>query len=220
MWPFAQEHAMHVASATDAVGGMRRVSAALAMAMSLGLAGCGGGIFGAEGSGSTVANYLAFGQATPPPPLPEEKPEAEYGCPSVNVIEGAAGYRGGSARDQASGVAFQASLITSARECSFSGNQLRLSVGIEGRLLLGQNGRPGTFQVPVRIIVKRRNDIVAQRSNRVSVTVPPNDTQNEFAYIDQSIVLPISENDPGDEYDIYVGLDPTSAQTAAARRRR
>ncbi|MGL5114296.1 MAG: hypothetical protein ACRC7G_09810 [Beijerinckiaceae bacterium] len=199
---------------------MRGVSAAFVVAVSLGLGGCGGGIFGTEGTGNTVANYLAFGSATPPPSLPEEKVETEYGCPSVNVIEGAAGYRGGSARDQATGVAFQASLIASARECNFTGNQLRLSVGIEGRLLLGQNGRPGTFQVPVRIIVKRRNDIVAQRSSRISVTVPANDTQNEFATVDQSIVLPISSSDPGDEYDIYVGLDPTSAQTAAARRRR
>jgi hypothetical protein len=211
---------MHDQRTTDAVGGMRGVFSALTVAIGVGLAGCGGGIPGTEGTGSTVANYLAFGRATPPPSLPEDKPEVSYGCPTVNIIEGAAGYRGGSARDAASGVAFQASLIASARECSFIGNQLRLSVGIEGRLLLGQNGRPGTFQVPVRIIVKRRNDIVAQRSGRVSVTVPANDTQNEFAYVDQSIVLPISENDPGDEFDIYVGLDPTSAQTAAARRRR
>lgn len=190
------------------------MKAVLVAAMCLGLAGCGGGLFGLGGGGEPVT---ASETTTRPMGVPIEY---EPGCPAIDVIENAAAYRGGQGAGSASGVAFQASLTNFARECFITGNQLRLKVGIEGRVLLGQNGRPGTFQVPVRIVVKRRAEIVAQRASRVSVTIPGNETQAEFAYVDENIVLAITANDPADEYDIFVGLDPTSAQTAAARRRR
>ncbi len=57
------------------------------------------------------------------------------------MLENAAGYRGMGSGAQASQVTYQASLTGSARECLFQGNQLRMRVGIEGRVLLGQSGR-------------------------------------------------------------------------------
>jgi hypothetical protein len=212
-----------------------RSSLVLAMILGLGVAGCGGGIPGLGGSsepaptteqqsggGSVFRNLFLYGGTTVPPAQDPKfnQPQTELGCPQIGIIENTAGYRGGTAAQQASGVAFQASLVNTARECSFEGKQLRMRVGVEGRLLLGQNGKAGTFSVPVRIVVKRRSDIVAQRFTRLNVTVPGSDTQADFYHIEENIIVPITDNDPGDEYDIYVGFDPTGQQAARQTRRR
>ena len=41
-----------------------------------------------------------------------------------------------------------------ARECRVAGNQLIIKIGVEGRVLLGPAGSPGTFTVPVTIAVR------------------------------------------------------------------
>jgi hypothetical protein len=204
--------------------------------LTLGLAGCGGGIPGLGGSaqttaapeqqsgaGSTLRNLALYGGPTVPvaqQPGFNSKQE-EFGCPELGIIENAAGYRGSSSgAAPASGVAFQASIANVARECIFQGNQLKLRVGVEGRVLLGQSGRAGTFSVPIRVVVKRRTEVVAQRFTRLSVTVPGSDTQADFAYVEENLVVPITQNDPGDEYDVFVGLDPTGQQAQRQTRRR
>jgi hypothetical protein len=216
---------------------MMRFCHAATVVAALLLGGCGGGIpligGGAssqsatpveqqQGAGAAIRNQLLYGGPTVPQ---SQQPgfhiiDREKGCPALDILENAAGYRGAGTGAQSSQVAYQASITSTARECNFQGNQLRMRVGVEGRLLLGPNGRPGTFSVPVRIVVKRRADIVTQRFSRVSVTVPAGDTQGEFAYIEENLVVPVSEVDPSDEFDIYVGLDPTGQQAQRQARRR
>ncbi len=203
----------------------------------LGLTACGGGMTGVFGGGSsqaptpveqqtgaaaTLRNMFLYSGPTVPPSQPPNfnQDQDEMSCPGLDILENKAAYRGGSPAQQASGVSFQASIANVARECVFQGGQLRLRVGVEGRVLLGQNGRPGTYAVPVRVVVKRRNDVVTQRFVRLNVTVPANDTQAEFVHVEENVVVPITTNDPGDEYDIYVGLDPTAQQAARQTRRR
>lgn len=215
---------------------MKRFGFAVAAAAALALGGCGGGIpwlgGGAsqatapveqqQGAGATVRNQLLYAGPTVPE---SQRPgfniiDPERGCPTLDILENGAGYRGGNAAQGASGVTFQASITGSARECQLQGNQLRLRVGVEGRVLLGPSGRPGSFAVPVRIVVKRRAEVVTQRFTRLNVTIPGSETQADFAHIEESILVPISEIDPGDEFDIYVGLDPTGQQAARQTRRR
>jgi hypothetical protein len=216
---------------------MKRFGCAATVAAALVLGGCGGGIPGLgggsssqattaaeqpQGIGSTLRNQLLYGGPTVPP---SQQPgfninETERGCPTLDILENAAGYRGTGSGAQASQVSYQASITNTARECIFQGNQLRLRIGVEGRVLLGQVGRPGTFSVPLRIVVKRRADVVTQRFSRLSVSVPAGDTQGEFAYVEENLVVPLSEVDPSAEFDIYVGLDPTGQQAQRQTRRR
>jgi hypothetical protein len=217
---------------------MRFGRAAIVVA-ALALAGCGGGIpligGGAssqattpveqqQGVGATIRNQLLYGGPTVPqsqqPGFHITDSDRSRTCPTLDILENAAGYRGTGSGAQASQVSYQASITGTARECAFQGNQLRMRVGVEGRLLLGQNGKPGSFSVPVRIVVKRRSDIVTQRFSRVTVSVPSGETQGEFAYIEENLVVPLSEIDPADEFDIYVGLDPTGQQAQRQARRR
>ncbi len=220
---------------------MMRWSLARSLALSavavLGLTACGGGTTGVFGGGSpqsptpveqqtgpgaTLRNmFLYSGPTVPQSQAPGfNQAQDEMTCPALDILENKAAYRGGTPAQQASGVAFQASIANLARECVFQGGQLRIRVGVEGRVLLGQNGRPGTFSVPVRVVVKRRSEVVTQRFTRLSVTVPANDTQADFVHVEENVVVPISSVDPGDEYDIYVGLDPTAQQAARQTRKR
>jgi hypothetical protein len=216
---------------------MMRIGHAATVVAALLLGACGGGIpllgGGAssqattpveqqQGAGATLRNQLLYGGPTVPQ---SQQPgfhiiDREKGCPALDILEGAAGYRGTGSGAQASQVAYQASITNTARECAFQGNQLRMRVGVEGRLLLGQNGRSGTFSVPVRIVVKRRAEVVTQRFTRVTVNVPAGETQGEFAYVEENLVVPTSDVDPSDEFDIYVGLDPTGQQAQRQARRR
>jgi hypothetical protein len=216
---------------------MMRWAIPLSLMMTLGLGACGGGgipgLGGLGGSsttaggaepaqssqsaGSTLRNFALYGGATQPPSQNPTDNSRDFKCPSVTVSENGAAYRNTPAT--ASSVNFQASLINTARECAFQGNQVSIRVGVEGRLLLGTNGKPGTYSVPVKIQVKRRNDVVTQRFAQVSVTIPSNETQTEFAHIEERITVPISENDPGDEYDVYVGFDASGQRAPRGRAR-
>jgi hypothetical protein len=203
------------------------------LAAGLALAGCGGGIplIGGgstssdtppeqqQGAGATLRNFALYGGPTVPPSQAPKTDERDLGCPTLDILEGAAGYRGRGSGEAASAVSYQASITASARECITQGSQMRIRVGMEGRLLLGPNGKAGTFQVPVRIVIKRRKDVVTQRFAQVTVTVPSTDTQADFSYLEENLIVNITENDPGDEYDVYIGLDPTGAQAARQDRR-
>lgn len=212
------------------------LAASLAAAATLGLSACGGGLSGVfgggaqsttppeqqTGAGATLRNMMLYSGPTVPE---SQKPgfnlsQDEYGCPALDILENGSAFRGGTPQQQASGVAYQASIANVARECIVQGREMKVRVGVEGRVLLGQNGRPGTFTVPVRIVAKRRSEVVAQRFTRLNVTVPGADSQADFAYVEEGLTLPITENDPGNEYDIYVGLDPTGQQAARQTRRR
>ncbi len=134
--------------------------------------------------------FLYSGPTVPQSQAPGfNQAQDEMTCPALDILENKAAYRGGTPAQQASGVAFQASIAMWRRECAFQGGQLRIRVGVEGRVLLGQNGRPGTFSVPVRVVVKRRSDVVAQRFVRLSVTVPANDTQADFVHVEENVVV-------------------------------
>jgi hypothetical protein len=215
---------------------MMRWAVPVSLVMALGLGACSGGIPGlgglgggsssggteptqsSQGAGSTLRNFALYGGATQPPSQQPTDNERDLTCPSVTVSENGAAYRSGGGA--ASTVSYQASLINTARECAFQGNQVSIRVGVEGRLLLGTNGKPGTYTVPVRIQVKRRNDVVTQRFAQLKVTVPANETQAEFAHLEERITLPISATDPGDEYDVYVGFEAAGARAAQAGNRR
>lgn len=180
----------------------------LVLALGLALAGCqSSGGDQAAASGQPSSWRLAFfgNPQAVPPEKPIESSQRDLNCPSVGVLEGGAAHRIG--RQGGSEVSHQASLVDTARECRFAGNSMTLKVGVQGRLLIGAAGRAGTYTVPVRVAVKRGEAVVASRFARVSVTIPANEVSASFVHIEDNIALPVSDNDPAEEYDIYVGFD-------------
>ncbi len=201
------------------VAKFHRKAGALAAAALLMLGGCstissltGGSSESSGGSSSSSArfwrNTFMFGSSEPPPIVRPDDNQRTVSCPAVAVIDGTSAFRIARAEGGSGGVNYQASVAQFARECQLNGNTLAMRVGVEGRLLLGPEGKPGTFQIPVRVAVKDGEKVVYSRVTRVGVTIPPDASQASFTYIDDNIALPIGVRDPGDEYDVLVGFDP------------
>jgi hypothetical protein len=153
--------------------------------------------------------------------LPEQKTEEarDLGCPSTSILEGTAAYRVGDP-GQARGISHQAAIHDLARECTTVGNTMRIKVGIQGRLILGDSGRPGTYTIPVRVAVRANGQTIHSRLVPTSVTIPADDTQAAFVVIDESISVPVTAEDPADVYSVLVGLDPQGSKKAPAKKQR
>jgi hypothetical protein len=161
----------------------------------------------ADGSGS-FANIFKYGGTTVPA---SRTVEDEVDCPSVDVPPGASAIR----NEAGGAVRSQISLGQTARECRSAGDQIAIKVGVEGLALLGPAGAPGTFNVPVRIVVKRGETVVATRLYRGSVTIPKNDTQASFIVIEENIMVPKADG----ELAIEAGFD-TGGRAPPRRRPR
>ncbi len=219
---------------TGGMGVSRGVPHAMLVCIALALSGCstvnpfGGSASDSsvasapQGGGSSLSNLLKYG-STQAPTVVKEVDDRTYSCPKVEILEGTAGYRSGGNDGSSTSVSYQASIGELARECRILGSTMTLRVGVEGRVLLGPKGKPGTYAVPVRVVVKKDDKVVFSRAVRISVTVPGNDTQAVFDHIEEGISVPIGTVDPGQDYNILVGFDPSSGGTAGrdpARRRR
>lgn len=155
--------------------------------------------------------------------LPEQKEaaqEREYGCPEVTILDGTGSIRVGGGSGAARGIAYQAAINDYARECRPTGATMNIKVGVTGRLILGDSGKPGSYSVPVRVAVRSNGKIIYSKLLPTGVTVPPNDTLADFTVIDDAISVPITAEDPGEAYTILIGLDPKGGGAAPRKKKR
>lgn len=168
-----------------------------------------------QSSEDNLANTIIYG-GRPLPPVQSQK--REITCPYLDVLEGTVSYRQGE-QGTARGVGYQSTLTNAARECSDDGVTLRIKVGVQGRTILGEGGKPGTYSAPVRIAVRKGDQTVYSKLHLASVSIPADDTHGVFTVIDDAISLPIGATDPSDEYKILIGLDPQGRAPQRQRRR-
>jgi hypothetical protein len=207
-----------------------------ALAALVALSGCGGGSYVGSlfGSGSASspppAQPVASGQAAPQGapqsavfPLFNQGP-TELVCPYVDVREGAAAHRVYAGQQSNATVRYQYSMGEIARECRVAGNQLILKIGVEGRVLLGPAGSPGSFTVPVTIAVRDEatKQFVANRTYRVAASIAQGTSNTSFTAVSDEIAVPYKGLAANEAYLIYVGFDGASSAAGSqqARRRR
>jgi hypothetical protein len=190
------------------------------------LSGCGGSRgFEPEGTGagSTLGNLIAFNKLNPGPAPQAALTEDKLDCPTIEVLDGTASARVYAGADQSNGnVKYQFSMGDVVRECSHVGGDLVLKVGVEGRVLIGPVGAPGSFAAPVRIAVRRERDqtVVASKFYRVPVTVPPGGSEAGFSLVSDPIAVPFTQAHTDEDYTIVVGFDAKGSATADAKPRK
>ncbi len=141
-------------------------------------------------------------------------------CPDVQVRTGAAtliiGSKPGAEAPAALDVRYQGSIIRTARECHVNAGILTMKVGIEGRVITGPAGGPGTVDVPLRIAVVQEGvepKTVASKFGRETVTINSAVDRVTFTHVDPEISFPLPRPlSLLDRYVVYVGFDPLSAQ--------
>ncbi len=172
-----------------------------------------------DGGGSVFGNLLAFNTTTPGAVPNAARPDAPLQCPTVEVLDGTASYRTYAGTDQSNGnVRYQFSMGEVARDCTKSGSQILLKVGIEGRVLLGPAGAPGSFTVPVRIAVRHDADgkAVATKLYQVPATIAAGTDSTPFQVVSDPIAVPFVSSDADSDYTILVGFDAAGKAPAAS----
>ena len=137
-------------------------------------------------------------------------------CPEVQVRTGAAtlmiGSKPGGGEPAALDVRYQGSIIRTARECHVNAGVMTMKVGIEGRIITGPAGGPGTVDVPLRIAVVQEGiapKAVASKFGRETVVVNNAVDRVTFTHIDPDITFPLPQPlGLIDNYVVYVGFDP------------
>ena len=161
-------------------------------------------LFGSSGGDANAA----VGEALP----------LNFECPDVQVRQGAATLSSSAnpAEPTAMNLRYQVSIGATARECRLlPGNILSIKVGMQGRVILGPEGSPGTFDVPVRFAVVREGldpRPIMTRLERVSVTVPANDPNVLFSHVAAGLDFPMPRGGEIDSYVVYIGFDPSAVR--------
>jgi hypothetical protein len=183
------------------------------------LGGCSSAPESGAGAANSVGNFLAFGTAAPAPPPDRAKDVVKIDCPEVEVLGGAAALRVGG-QENAS-VRYQYSMGDVARECQVENGQINIKVGVEGRVLLGPAGGPGSFQVPVRIAIRREADQKPAMSKvyRIAAAIPPGESQTTFNMVSDTFQVPYLRARADDDYTIVVGFDDKPEAPSARRQK-
>lgn len=199
-------------------------------ALSLALSACGANssLF----SGSSLDLMRTSSKATGGTADATDAPETDVECPGVTVRTGAAtlmiGSKPGGGEPSALDLRYQGTIIRTARECHVNAGVMSMKVGIEGRVITGPAGGPGTIDVPLRIAVVREGvtpKTIMSKLVRIPVTVTSAVDRVLFTHVEPAISFPMPQ--PAGEIDAYVvytGFDsaaaPPARKTPAARPKR
>jgi hypothetical protein len=153
-----------------------------------------------------------------PPPNPAEaaaaRPVASDDCPTVDIRSGASTYAVGpsGADPTATTLRYQATIARTARECTVLAGSMTVRVGVQGRVILGPAGAPGTIEVPMRLALVQEGvepKTIWTKAYRVPVSIPPGQTNVPFVHIEEDISFPLPKPAELAAYVVYVGFDPT-----------
>ncbi len=107
---------------------------------------------------------------------------------------------------------------------------MSIKVGVQGRVLLGPFGTPGSVNIPLRYAVVREGPepkLIVTRFKRISVTITPDQARIQFVDIEDGLSFPLPSSAELAAYVVYVGFDevgdknekkPTRAAKRAAAR--
>ena len=128
------------------------------LGLSLGLAGCGSGSSNLFSTSAldlfSTSSKASGGDARP---RPQEDPHPILSVLGSACAHGAAtlmiGSKPGEAEPSALDLRYQVTIVRTARECQVNSGIMTMKVGVEGRVITGPAGGPGTVNVPIRLAV-------------------------------------------------------------------
>lgn len=147
-------------------------------------------------------------------------PNADVECPGIEIRSGAGtmmiGSKPGEGEPSALDLRYQVTILRTARECSVTAGVMTMKVGVEGRVITGPAGGPGTVDVPLRLAVVQEGinpKTILSRFARLQVTIANPVDRVTFTHIDPEISFPMPQPAANiDAYVVYVGFDPLGAQ--------
>jgi len=190
---------------------------AMAFGCTLLLAGCGStNLF----STSALDLFSTSSKATTGDAAAGSESATDVECPAVEVRTGAAtlmiGSKPGEGDPSALDLRYQGTIVRTARECRVSAGVMTMKVGIEGRVITGPAGGPGTVDIPLRIAVVQEGitpKAIVSKFARIQVGIAGTEDRAPFTHIDPDVSFPMPARAADiDAYVVYVGFDPVGAQ--------
>lgn len=201
----------------------RRALGVAAVAGGFALAGCGGPAGSVAGGdpdpvSTKLGNLLAFNSPNAPP-LPNKGAGERIDCPVVQIEPGMSAYRVGGA--DSSSVRYQIAIGDVARDCSHSGNQLLVRVGVETRTVIGAAGGPGSYTAPLTVAVRRTGDEKILASKTYTVGGAVGSTGNAInTLIAEPLAVPYINERAADDYEVVLSMGKGGAAPEGRRRHR
>jgi hypothetical protein len=197
-------------------------------ALTLAITGCSSSSGGDGTSFSDRFNRaMSIGSTTAPAPAATTGAAANLDtCPNVDIRQGAGTIAiNTNARDpQAMQLRYQISVAQTARECANVAGNLQIKVGMQGRMVLGPAGTPGTIEIPVRYALVEEGPqpkTIYSKLYRVPVNLAEGQPSVAFTHIEEAMSVPMPSPTVFDRYVIYVGFDPLgSAQERQPAKKR
>ncbi|MFB2550905.1 hypothetical protein [Ensifer soli] len=126
-------------------------------------------------------------------------------CPQVYLRDGTASYRtyAKGAKDDPTKVVYQASLADTTRQCVQSATQLTVTVVVQGRVVAGPAGGPGTVNLPIRVAAADGTSTLYSELTQYPVSVPATGT-TQFVFTKAEVTIPAGA---GADTKIFVGFD-------------
>jgi hypothetical protein len=146
-------------------------------------------------------------------------PATDVECPGVDVRSGAStlmiGNKPGEGEPSALDLRYQATIVRMARECQVNAGLVTMKVGIEGRVITGPAGGPGSIDLPLRIAVVHEGvnpKTIVSKFARLQVEIANAAERVSFTHVDPDVSFPLPQPAANiDAYVVYVGFDPAGA---------
>jgi hypothetical protein len=87
---------------------------------------------------------------------------------------------------------------------------MSIKVGVQGRIILGPLGAPGSVDVPLRYAVIREGPeprTIVTKFKRIGATIAPGQTHIQFVDIEEGLRFPLPSGAELSAYVVYVGFD-------------
>lgn len=205
---------------------VRRAWCSILAILAIGMAGCSrntGSFDVDEPAQAKWNNLMALVEFKPLPRQPE--PTDPLLCPEIHILDGTSAdriYAPGPEQSNET-VRYQFSIENVARGCQINGKQAAMKIGVEGRILLGPAGSPGTYPAPIRVAIidSSGGNPVVSKLYQVPASVPDGQTEAPFTLVTDPLSIPTTANF-AESYTIKVGFDSAgngkkqpSAETAS-----
>ncbi|TFF19184.1 hypothetical protein E3C22_20690 [Jiella endophytica] len=136
--------------------------------------------------------------ATDTPVRVAEGTEARF-CPQASIREGTSTL----SKKEGDALDYQAVLVNAKRDCRIVDGKLKITVGVEGRLMPGRAAKSRTVELPVRVAVVGQDGVVYSNLGKIKVAVEKGATSRSFRYVDEKIVIPPASGG----MIVYTGFD-------------
>jgi len=133
-------------------------------------------------------------------------------CPGMDIRPGASTLNIAVKPNQATAgdLRYQLSFGQTARECRVQDGAMSIKVGVQGRILLGPFGTPGSIDVPLRYAVVRKGPepkLIVTKFKWIRATIVPGKTHVQFVDIEGGLSFPLPSSAELAAYVVYVGFD-------------